>query len=77
MNYIQSPWQGHYKDMGLTECEQTELLNQLKYDNSIVEYTSDEDNSKELTKSVTGRWQQTAKMATLLTFPQKSTNVKT
>jgi hypothetical protein len=54
---------------GLTECEQTELLNELLYDNSIVEYTSDEDNSKELTKSATGRWQQTAKMATLLTFP--------
>ena len=62
---------------GLTECEQTELFNQLLFDNSIVEYTSDEDNSKELTKSVTGRWQQTAKMATLLTFPQGSRSVKT
>jgi hypothetical protein len=39
---------------GLTECEKTELLNQLLYDNSIVEYTSYEDNFKDLTKSVTG-----------------------
>lgn len=62
---------------GLTACEQIELLNQLLYYNSIVEYTSDEDNSTELTKSVTGRWQQTAKMATVLTFPQASRSVKT
>jgi len=62
---------------GLTECEQTELLNQLLVDNTILEYTSDEDNSKELTKSVTGRWQQTAKMIALLTFPQGSRSVKT
>ena len=34
---------------GLTECEQTELMNQLLVDNSILEYTSDEDNSTELT----------------------------
>jgi hypothetical protein len=73
MNDIQSPWQGH----GLTECEQTELLNQLLYDNSIMEYTSVKDNSKELTKSVTRRWQQTAKMTTLLSFPQGSRSVKT
>jgi len=62
---------------GLTECEQTELLNQLLVDNNIMEYTSDEDNSKELTKSVTGRWRQTVKMTTLLTFPQASRSVKT
>ena len=62
---------------GLTECGQTELLNQLLYYNSIVEYASDEDNSTEPIKSVTGRWQQTAKMATLLTFPQGSRSVKT
>jgi len=62
---------------GLTKCEQTELLNQLLVDNSILEYTSDEDNSKEHTKSVTGRWQQTAKMTAVLTFPQGSRSVKT
>jgi len=62
---------------GLTECEQTELLNQLLVDNNIMEYTSDEDNSKELTKSVTGRWRQSVKMTTLLTFPQASRSVKT
>jgi hypothetical protein len=62
---------------GLTKCEQSELLNQLLYYNSIVECTSDEDNSTELTKSVTGRWQQTAKMANVLTFPQGSRSVKT
>jgi hypothetical protein len=32
---------------GLTKCQQTELLNQILDDNSIVEYTSDKDNSKE------------------------------
>ena len=61
---------------GLTVCKQTELLNQVLDDNSIVENTSDEDKSKELTKSVTGRWQQAAKKTTLLLF-LKDQEVKT
>ena len=40
---------------GLTECEQTELLNQVLYDNRIIEYTSDDSKSKKLTHKISDR----------------------